>query len=206
VAAAATGMASNVESSDAPTARQGQALPQSESEDHRRARVTELMIAHGEAVFGFCMRMVHDEPTAHDVWQQTFLEAYRDLDQFGGRASMKTWLTSIARNRCLDVLKRNRRHRERLESDDEAVLDHIDPSTGPAERIDQARLIAKLEDCLRRLPPAMRATVLERFMTGSTYEELARLLRASANTLQVRVARALRILKHCLEQHGWIHE
>jgi len=165
-----------------------------------------MMHAHGEAIFGFCMRMVRDEATAHDALQQTFLEAYRDLDRFERRASARTWLTSIAHNRCLDMLKRDHRLRKRIESNEQAMLEHVDLVAGPGERIDRERLIAALEGCVRRLPETMRATVLERFVTGFTYEELARSLGASANTLQVRVARALRLLKQCLHTHGWTDE
>lgn len=180
--------------------------PLSQGDDDRRARISELMAAHGETIFGFCMRMVHDDATAQDVLQQTFLGAYRDLDRFEGRASARTWLTSIARNRCIDALKRDGRLRKRIESNEQATLEHIDPDVGPGERVDRARLIAALEGCVRQLPENMRATVLERFVTGFTYEELARSLGATANTLQVRVARALRLLKQCLEKHGWTDE
>jgi RNA polymerase sigma-70 factor, ECF subfamily len=180
--------------------------PQPHVDDKRKARISELMVAHGEAVFGFCMRMLRDEATALDVLQQTFLEAYRDLDQFAERAQVSTWLTGIARHRCLDQIKKDQRRRKWIESNDEAVREHVDLSASPGERIDRARLLAALDECIGELPANIRATVLERFHQGFTYEELSRSLGASANTLQVRVARALRTLKDCLERQGWDHE
>jgi RNA polymerase sigma-70 factor (ECF subfamily) len=202
-AAAPAGCVSNTE----PSADQNQVTgSRSQADSKRRARISALMAAYGEAILGFCIRMVHDEPTAHDLLQQTFMQAYRDLDQFEGRASVRTWLTSIARNRCLDALKHDHRLRKRIESNEQAILEHLDPGAGPEERIDRVRLIAALEQCVRQLPESMRATVLERFVTGFTYEELARSLDAAAKTLQVRVARALRLLKECLEKHGWTYE
>ena len=180
--------------------------PRSRADRDRRAKTSELMAAHGLAIFGFCVRMVHDDAVANDVCQETFLQAYRDLARFEGRASLRTWLTSIARHRCLDALKHDQRLHKRIESNEQAVAQHIDLNPGPGERIDRTRLVAALEDCVRQLPAAMRATVLERFVTGFTYEELARSLGAAANTLQIRVARALRRLKQCLENRGWNHE
>lgn len=164
------------------------------------------MTSYGDAIFGYCVRMVHDEQLAQDAVQQTFLQAYRDFDQFEGRASVRTWLTSIARNRCLDALKQDRRLHKRFESNDHAKLEHADPSATPGERMDRAQLIAALEMCVRRLPASMRATLLERFVTGLTYEELSRSFDANANALQARVARAIRLLKECLEKHGWVDE
>ena len=206
-AAVPAGATSNAELSAADAAAPEQVTtPRSPADGERRARISDLMTDCGQAIFGFCMRMVRDKAVAHDVLQQTFLQAYRDLHRFEGRASERTWLTSIARNRCLDALKHDHRLRKRIESDEQAMLAHIDPGSGPGERIDRARLIVALEDCVSQLPDAMRATVLERFSTGVTYEALARLLDATANTLQIRVARALRLLKQCLEKRGWSDE
>jgi RNA polymerase sigma factor (sigma-70 family) len=194
-------------STPAPMADEEQATtPLSVADAKRRAKISELMAAYGEAIFGYCLRMVHDEQLARDVVQKTFLQAYRDFDQFQGRASERTWVTSIARNRCLDALKHEHRFQKRIESDESAMQEHVDPSAGPGARMDRARLIATLETCVGRLPDSMRATVLERFVTGCTYEEMSRSFGANANALQARVARALRLLKQCLEMHGWPHE
>jgi len=172
----------------------------------RRAAVAELVRAHGDAVFGFCLRVVRARALAEDVAQQVFLEAYRDLDRFEGRSSARAWLFGIASHRCLDALKRQQRRLQLIESDEQAVLDFEDPGAGPVEHVDRARLTAALEACLKRLSPDVRATVLMRFQTGSSYEELAAPLAATADTLQVRVARALQALRRCLEKKGWTGE
>jgi RNA polymerase sigma-70 factor (ECF subfamily) len=198
-AAAPAGCVSNAR----PSADQEQATSPPSLHLSKRHAISELMIAHGEAIFGFCMRMVRDEQVARDVVQQTFLQAYRDFDHFEGRAAVRTWLTSIARNRCLDALKRDRRLKKRFESNEHATLEQVDPGAGPGERMDRAQLIAALEMCVRELPASMRATLLERFVTGFTYEALSPSFGTTANTLQARVARALRLLKQCLEKRGW---
>lgn len=169
----------------------------------RRTTVARLMAAHGDAVFGFCMRVVRARSLAEDVVQQVFLEAYRDLDGFEGRSSERAWLLGIATHRCLDLLKTQQRRLKLIESNEQAVLDFEDPGAGPIERVDRARLTAALEECLKRLSPDVRATVLMRFKTGSTYEELAIPLAATADALQIRVSRALPILRRCLESKGW---
>jgi RNA polymerase sigma-70 factor (ECF subfamily) len=169
----------------------------------RRATVARLMATHGDAVFGFCMRVVRARSLAEDVVQQVFLEAYRDLDGFEGRSSERAWLLGIAIHRCLDLLKTQQRRLKLIESNEQAVLDFKDPGASPIERLDRARLTTALDECLKRLSPDVRATVLLRFQTGSTYEELAIPLAASADALQIRVSRALPILRRCLESKGW---
>lgn len=175
-------------------------VPGTASERH--AAVGEMMEAHGDAVFGFCMRMVRARDLAEDVTQQVFLEAYRDLDQFEGRSSQRSWLLGIAIHRCMDTFKQRQRMKL-IESNEQAVLDFEDPAAGPIADVDRARLAAALDDCLARLSPDVRATVLLRFQTEATYEDLAIPLAANPYTLQIRVSRALPILRRCMERKGW---
>lgn len=173
---------------------------------NHRVMLAELMKAHGEEVLGFCMRMVRTKTLAEDLKQQIFLEAYRDLDRFKGHSPPRAWLFGIANHRCLDAIKAMQRHLKLIDPGEQAVAGFEDPGPGPLEHVDRVLLIAALEQCLNKLPPDIRATVLMRFQTEATYEEMAALLAATADTLQVRVARALRKLRRCLERKGWTGE
>lgn len=171
----------------------------------RRATIAELMRVHGDAVFGFCMRMVRDHALADDLVQQVFLQAYRDLDQFQG-PSPRGWLFGIARHRCLDAIRTEQRLSKLIENNEQAVADCIDPAPDPIDRVDRVQITAALEECLKCLSYDQRAAVLLRFQTEFTYEELAKLLGVAADTLQARVARALPLLRRCLERKGWTDE
>jgi RNA polymerase sigma-70 factor, ECF subfamily len=64
---------------------------------------------HRAAVTGHCYRMLGSAFDAEDAVQETMLRAWRHLDRFEGRASIKTWLYRIATNVCLDALSRKSR-------------------------------------------------------------------------------------------------
>jgi len=209
VVAVSSDTSSDAEATIAPAAAADSPAPAGSrptSPSERRAAVTGLMEAHGEAVFGFCVRELRDRSQAEDVTQQVFLEAYRDLDRFRWRSSPRTWLFSIAYHRCLDALKSQQRRAQRIESNDHAVVEFEDPGDGPIEHADRVRLLAALEQCLTLLSAGVRATVLLRFLTGCTFEEMATRLDAHADALQVRVARALPVLRRCLRRKGWTGE
>lgn len=169
----------------------------------KRGAIEVLMNAHGEMIFAHCVRTLRDRILAEDVLQQVFYEAHRDLEKFRGQAALGTWLYSIAAHRCSDVIKTARRRAGKIDSDEDALTTCADPGSAPGERLDQARLVEALEDCLEELSDEVRATVLLRFQSGMTYEQMASSLDAKPDTLCARVARALPLIKRCLERKGW---
>jgi RNA polymerase sigma-70 factor (ECF subfamily) len=168
--------------------------------DRDRA-LTLLMAAHGRSLYRYCRAMVRDPAMAEDAHQTTFLQAYQDLARFGGRSSLKTWLFGIARHRCLDALKAQRRRTTRF-----APLEGGPEPAVPPELLDTqvaGREIGEaLRRCLEALGPAARDALLLRYQADASYVEMESICGERAATLQARVARALPGLRRCLEQQG----
>lgn len=169
--------------------------------DDLRAALTLIDQRFGAAVYRFVRNLVGADDLADDVYQTTLIEAYRDLPTFGGRSSLRTWLFSIARHRCLDALKASRRRAARFESTADApeVADH-----GPRadQRMTDAQLLAALERCLEQVPPELRMVLLLRFQEGFGYDDIARITRLRNETLRARVSRAMPALRACIERQG----
>jgi RNA polymerase sigma-70 factor (ECF subfamily) len=156
-----------------------------------------LMQRHGEAVYRFVRNTLRDEARADDVHQKIFIEAYRDLPRFAGRSTLRTWLFAIARYRVIDAAKVRVREEGRLgDGEGEGAPD---PRPSPDEQIDDLRLRAALAACLEKLGEHVRAAVLLRYQQGFSFEEMAEIMREKAGTLQARVARALPLLRECIE-------
>jgi RNA polymerase sigma-70 factor (ECF subfamily) len=160
------------------------------------------METHGPAVYRFCRAFLNDPDLAEDAHQMTFVQAFEGLSRFRGESSFASWLFGIARHRCLDVAKSQRRRQRRfLATDQPPETAHPDP--GPEAGLSLRARGKALGRCLAELAPQVRATVLLRYQQELSYAEIGSLRGEKAAALQMRVARALPVLRRCLETWGW---
>lgn len=160
--------------------------------DRRRAAAV-LVARYGDVVYRYVLAMTGNRHLAEDIHQQVFLEAYRDLECFGGRSSVRVWLLGIARHRCIDALVVTRRWNDRFKNEFSAETEADDCAAD--RKIDRCRMQRILAGCLTRLTPASREAVMLRYQEELSYEEAAAVAGVCAATLQKRVTRALPLLR-----------
>jgi RNA polymerase sigma-70 factor (ECF subfamily) len=149
------------------------------------------MREYGAAVYRYCHRMVGGQ-LADDVHQLTFVSAYESFDGLRQASSARAWLFGVARHRCLDALRRRRRRDRAVDEGSEPAAD-----VSPIDRRLGARDV--LEKCFHLLEPSVREAVILRYQEGYSYLEMSALCGEEPATLQMRVARALPLLRRCIE-------
>jgi RNA polymerase sigma-70 factor (ECF subfamily) len=164
--------------------------------DVRRA-LTMMMNRYGDDVYRYAHAMTRSDHLAEEVRQQVFVEAYRDLASFAGRASLRAWLFGIARHRCLDAAKKHSRWTNRFKN--EPPADEEAGDCEPERELDRSRLTKLLAICLAKLAPAARDAVVLRYHQDLSYDEASAIAGDNAGTLQQRVARALPALRRCVD-------
>ncbi|HEX3476740.1 MAG TPA: sigma-70 family RNA polymerase sigma factor [Kofleriaceae bacterium] len=166
---------------------------------------TLLMTRYGDPVYRYALATTGDAQLAEEVRQQVFVEVYRDLPGFGGRAPVRGWLFAIVRHRCLDATKVQRRwglrYKNELPGDPEIdrIAGMVSDQTELMEQLDRHRLAQVVDRCLQTLTPAAREAVLLRYQQELSYDEAAEVTGERPGTLQQRVARALPVLRKCVE-------
>jgi RNA polymerase sigma-70 factor (ECF subfamily) len=165
--------------------------------DLRRA-ASALVVAYGSDVLGTCIAMLRDRTAAEDVTQEVFGEAIRALSTFRGESSPRTWLLSIARNRCIDHLRARKRDPwggklDEGEADPDA---HADQDAHGSEWLADRSLVMHALDALAE---GDRALVVLRFKNGLEYAELATAFGLREGTVRMRVSRALARMRQVLE-------
>ena len=165
--------------------------------DKRRA-LTLLMARYGDGIYRFAMAMTHDGNLAEEVRQQVFVDAYRGLDKLAAGSSLQSWIFGIARHRCLDAVNARTRWNQRYKNAPPAEAGGQDDRE-PDHELDRGRLARILAACLAKLAPAAREAVVLRYQQELSYDEAAAIAGDLPGTLQRRVARALPVLRTCME-------
>jgi RNA polymerase sigma-70 factor (ECF subfamily) len=151
------------------------------------ARLFEDMMTCREAVFRICLGFARNASDAEDLSQDVFLKAYRSLGRVRHPFLVKEWLFRIARNQCLDHLKR-RRLAWKVEGT-AGPANAVDPRTPEIASVRDERL-RSLKTAIARLPRKQREVFVLREYGGLSYEELGRVVGARAGTVMSRLHRA----------------
>jgi len=159
----------------------------------------ELVRRHHAKVFGLCISMLANQTQAEDAAQEVFLKAYQSLKKFRGTSSFSTWLYRVASNHCLDVLRKESRHRsESLDALLDAEGDRIQRLiTEPDQerRLEDADLVERV---LRTLPADYRLILTLREVQGLNYTEIMEAMDCSMDSVKARLRRARESLEQSL--------
>ncbi len=171
------------------------------------ARLYERTSGH---LFAVVLRVQRDRAQAEDLLQEVYVNVWRAAAAFdAARAQPLTWLTSIARNRAIDSLRRQQTQPQLLsstrddEDDDEspdAVARAADDAPGPLELLDRASDARQLTHCMNGLSATQRQSLALAFYDGLSHAEVADHLRQPLGTVKSWLRRALQSLRQCLDQ------
>jgi len=153
--------------------------------DEMRAAISDA----GGAVRRFLFGMCGDWHVAEDLAQESLLKAWRSRASFDGRANVRTWVFTIARNAWTDYLRR-RRVRGVEETMDQATAT-VSMAPSPVASASGREFSVQMELAMSRLPSDQREALAMRESDGLTFPEIARLLELPVATVKSRVRYAL---------------
>ena len=158
-------------------------------------------------LFNFICHLLGDYDLACDVAQQVFLQLYVSMPTLRTGEPLKAWLFQVARNRCLDELRRKRSiHFSDLEAnsddDDLSPLD-IMPDTQPLpdEMAERSDLQQALRRAIDALPVKFRSVVLLRYASQMSFSEIGKTLNMPEATAKTYFQRARPLLRVAMASH-----
>jgi RNA polymerase sigma factor (sigma-70 family) len=136
---------------------------------------------HGPGILAFCRHMLGSLEEAEDAVQHTFAAAYRDLQRDEREIALKPWLFTIARNRCLSILRARR----------EVPGEQLEVATaGLAEQVERRAELRELLADMRELPDEQRAALLLAEVGDLPHSEIASVLGCEVARVKALVFRA----------------
>jgi RNA polymerase sigma-70 factor (ECF subfamily) len=163
-----------------------------------------LLLKYERPIYSFIYHYFQDRALCEDLTQETFLRAYRFIDSFRTREKMSTWLYSIAKNLCIDELRRRRRGSL-------VDINAVDPDLLVADNRggDDPQYTAiedEMGDILRtqilRLPEKYRACIILFYFNELSYEEISSVMNISLSNTKIMLFRGKKMLLHLLRKES----
>lgn len=164
-----------------------------------------LISVYQRPIYNFVFRLLEDPADAPDVTQEVFLKVFRNIREFRGECSLKTWIYRIAVNEASNLRRWFSRHRRHELSLDDAGNDRpavaatlVDPQETQYEQVLRHERMRVLEKALSQVKESFRVAVVLRDIEGLSYEEIAQILKVSIGTVKSRILRGREALKQRL--------
>ena len=153
----------------------------------------ELVDRHLTAITRFALRTLGDRAEAEEVAQETFLRLWTAAADFEPEAQPKTWLYRIARNQCIDRIRKRRAHGQEVE-----LQDHEANEDRPSALLLRKQVAKQVGDALASLPERQREAITLVHYQGLTGAEACEVLSVSEEALESLLARGRRALREQL--------
>src|SRR2546426_1591876 len=169
---------------------------------------TALVDKYKQPVMNLVYRMIRDLTEAEDIAQNVFVQVYKSAPRYQVSSKFSTWLFTIARNLCLNEIRRRSRHPAESmdvphpEQEDQPKHQFEDKKTfGPPESLLHGELEQKIEEGLAELPENQRTAILLCRQDELSYEEIAEVLGCSLSATKSLIHRGRETLKQKLKPY-----
>ena len=167
-----------------------------------------LVDRYKQPVMNLVARTLRDLTEAEDVAQHVFLQVYKSAHRYEVTAKFSTWIFTIARNLCLNEIRRRSRHpADSIDATREGDEDHParqieDVRTfSPPDTVLQRELEGKVDEAVNALPEKQRTALLLCRQEDVSYEEIAKVLGCSVSATKSLIHRAREALKEQLKPY-----
>ena len=187
-------VASRFDQSVCPSTITSDALLVTQAQSGEHLAYDELCKRYRTLVFRTAFRIIRNTEDAEDILQDSWMRGFIHIRSFDGRSEFSTWLTRIAVNSALTMIRSRRNHREvslddSVDPDDSRAIEISEPSRNPEEVCIETERLQLVRLAMRRLPPKLRSAIVHQ-SNGGSLSEVAMLAGVSIPTMKSRLFRA----------------
>ena len=154
-----------------------------------------LLDTFWDDIYGFQLKRTENENDAEDITIQTFSKAFDKIETFDDNYKFKTWLTTISKNIHIDLLRKEKHSISQIISKDSSeVLEILDESPSPEDKLITEQHLAKLLRDIKKLKPHYQEVINLRYFQELSYKEISKELKEPMNNVKVKLLRAKKLL------------
>ena len=172
--------------------------------------VSQWVADYSDELFGYAVQRMRDRESAKDLVQDTFLAAWRNVDSYNGKASVKTWLFTILKNKLIDHYRKStNRQLEFLDREKDPFFDEAehwqkgfcpqDWGSDPQSKMNTKEFYSVFDGCKEKLKEIYCTVFTMKYLEDLTSEEICRVLSLTQSNYWVIIHRAKTQLRACLE-------
>ena len=166
---------------------------------HDESAFQELFSRFQSKIFRTALAILKEEQSAEDALQETFINVYRAAHKFRGDSKVGTWINRIAVNVCLEILRKNKKHKKRTEEDISENHKLTDFKAGtPFDQARKSEVRVRVWRALKGLGSKHRDVVQLHDLEGYTIREIAQILNVAEGTVKSRLFYGREALKRRL--------
>ena len=168
--------------------------PATEKLSNTASAFGEIVDLHQHSVYRYLVRCTGNGDDAQELFQDTFLRAYRAYTDLPADANHRAWLFRIATNLVKNYIRGRQRYRKVFVADESSPSQKVHPTT-PEQTFHSQETAQVLLNALRALPFRQRTAVIQRQLEGLAYREIAENLDCSEDSARAHVYQALKKLR-----------
>ena len=158
----------------------------------------QLFKLHYVHLCNFARQFVYDEDSAQDICQKVFVKLWEKRAGLDGRKSLKSYLFTSVKNRCLNHIRDNKKYRSRFLDVD---CGDIEIATEDNDQFAEQVLQEKIDTVLNSLPPKCRQVFEMSRYEDKKYREIAEELNVSQKTVEAHMTKAMKLFRAALASY-----
>ncbi|WP_420266683.1 RNA polymerase sigma factor [Candidatus Magnetominusculus dajiuhuensis] len=155
----------------------------------------EIITRYLKMIYNFCYRLIGNEKTAEDITQEVFLKVWKNIKKFDIKKSFKTWIYSIAKNSCIDYLRKRKDIPMSAfdDEDGENIIENnlTDEELKPDEIFVQTQNKKLIEHIMAELSVVQKEVIILKYVNDMSLSEIANIMDIPIDTVKSHHRRAL---------------
>ncbi len=156
----------------------------------RKDALETIFLRYKYRILNFCWRMLGNRSEAEDVSGEVFMSLFTSAYEPQNNVKFSTWLYTIARNHCINVIRQRSRFVNESHNDNAKIFGGRELGEGPRDNLNQKEAGDHVREAIQFLPPEQMQAIILQHYENFSYDEISQALGCSVDKVKILIFRA----------------